>query len=112
MDRRNLLKLSPLALLPTFGYVAAGEAMKSDSSEPIYNVRSFGATGDGKTVDTPAVNRALEAVAAAGGGTLVFPAGTYVFKAWGYSAKDKSTPAKQQSNTPGSTWKYSTRRCL
>jgi len=78
MDRRDLLKLSPLALIPTFGYVAAGEAMKTDSVEAMYNVRSFGAIGDGKTVDTPAVNKALEAVAAAGGGTLVFPAGTYV----------------------------------
>ena len=44
----------------------------------LFDVRSYGATGDGKTVDTPAVNRAIEAVAAAGGGTLVFPAGTYV----------------------------------
>ena len=38
----------------------------------------YGATGDGKTVDTPAINKAIEAVAAAGGGTLLFPAGTYV----------------------------------
>jgi polygalacturonase len=44
----------------------------------MYDVRAYGATGDGKTVDTPAVNRAIEAVAAAGGGTLVFPAGEYV----------------------------------
>ena len=38
-----------------------------------------GATGDGRTVDSPAINKAIEAVAAAdGGGTLVFPAGTYM----------------------------------
>jgi polygalacturonase len=78
MDRRDLLKLSPLALIPTFGYVAVGEAMKTGSVEALYNVRSFGATGDGRTVDTPAVNKALLAVAAAGGGTLVFPAGNYL----------------------------------
>lgn len=41
-----------------------------------------------------------------------FPAGSYVLKAWGYSAKGKTTPAKQKSNTAESTWKYSTRRCL
>jgi polygalacturonase len=41
-------------------------------------VRRYGATGDGKTVDTPAINRAVEAVAAAGGGMLLFPAGTYI----------------------------------
>jgi polygalacturonase len=44
----------------------------------IYDVRSFGAKGDGNTVDTPAINKGIETVAAAGGGTLHFPAGTYL----------------------------------
>ncbi|MBV9923401.1 MAG: glycoside hydrolase family 28 protein [Acidobacteria bacterium] len=44
----------------------------------VYSVRAYGARGDGKTVDTPAVNRAIEAAAAAGGGTVLFPAGTYL----------------------------------
>jgi hypothetical protein len=43
-----------------------------------FNVRDYGAAGDGKTLDTPAINKAIEAAAAAGGGTVVFPAGTYV----------------------------------
>ncbi len=43
-----------------------------------YSVRAFGARGDGRTVDTPAVNRAIEAAARAGGGTVYFPAGTYL----------------------------------
>ena len=43
----------------------------------VYDVRGFGATGDGKTLDTPAINKTIEAVAAAGGGTVCFPAGTY-----------------------------------
>ena len=43
-----------------------------------HDVRAFGATGDGTTVDTPAVNKAIEAVAAAGGGILRFPAGNYL----------------------------------
>jgi polygalacturonase len=42
-----------------------------------FDVRTFGAVGDGKTIDTPAVNRAIEAAAAAGGGTVHFPAGVY-----------------------------------
>ena len=78
MDRRDLLKLSPLALASGVGYVALGESPKSGDVKALFDVRSFGAAGDGKAVDTPAVNRAIEAVAAAGGGTLVFPAGTYV----------------------------------
>ena len=78
MDRRDILKLSPLAVASTIGYVARAEMPKSGLAEAFFDVRKYGATGDGKTVDTPAVNRAIEAVAAAGGGTLVFPAGTYV----------------------------------
>jgi len=42
-----------------------------------FDVRAFGAKGDGKTLDTPAVNSAIDAAAAAGGGTVRFPAGTY-----------------------------------
>jgi len=44
----------------------------------VYNVKAFGATGDGKTLDTPAINQAIEAAAAAGGGTVRFPAGNYL----------------------------------
>ncbi len=44
----------------------------------VYSVRAYGARGDGKTVDTPSVNRAIEAAAAMGGGTVHFPAGTYL----------------------------------
>ncbi|MDF2651031.1 MAG: glycoside hydrolase family 28, partial [Paenibacillus sp.] len=43
-----------------------------------YNVRLFGAAGDGKTKDTFAIQQAIEACAASGGGRVVLPAGTYV----------------------------------
>ncbi|HEX4232140.1 MAG TPA: glycoside hydrolase family 28 protein [Bryobacteraceae bacterium] len=43
----------------------------------VYEVRSFGAAGDGKTLDTAAINRAITAAHAAGGGTVYFSAGTY-----------------------------------
>lgn len=42
------------------------------------NVRDFGATGDGITDDGPAFQKALDALATAGGGTLFVPAGKYV----------------------------------
>mgnify|MGYP005811536843 CR=1 FL=1 len=42
-----------------------------------YDIRAFGARGDGKALDTPAINRAIEA-AAAKGGAVYFPAGTYL----------------------------------
>jgi len=43
-----------------------------------YNVRDYGAVGDGKALDSPAINKAIEACAAAGGGMVVLPAGTYL----------------------------------
>jgi polygalacturonase len=43
-----------------------------------YNVRDFGAAGDGKQLDSPAIDKAIEACAKAGGGTVLVPAGTYL----------------------------------
>lgn len=43
-----------------------------------FSVRSFGALGDGRQLDSPAVNSAIDAAAEAGGGTVYFPAGTYL----------------------------------
>lgn len=43
-----------------------------------YNVKNFKATGDGKTVDTDAINNTIKAASAAGGGTVYFPPGVYL----------------------------------
>ncbi|MGC7098373.1 rhamnogalacturonidase [Amycolatopsis lurida] len=51
--------------------------MSPDGRGPYFDVREYGARGDGKTIDSPAINRAIDAAAAAGGGTVHFPAGTY-----------------------------------
>lgn len=59
--------------------LAAPKKVAAPGVSPVFfNVRSFGATGDGKTVDSPAINKAIESAAASGGGTVVFPAGTYM----------------------------------
>ena len=44
----------------------------------VYNVRAFGAQGNGTNLDSPAINRAIDACVAAGGGTVYVPAGTYL----------------------------------
>ncbi len=44
----------------------------------VYNVRAFGAKGDGVILDSPAIDRAITAASAAGGGTVFLPAGTYL----------------------------------
>ncbi|MFD1470535.1 glycoside hydrolase family 28 protein [Hymenobacter caeli] len=57
----------------------AGWAQTTTAPRPaVYNVRAFGARGDGKALDSPAINRAIAAAARAGGGTLQLPAGTYL----------------------------------
>lgn len=43
-----------------------------------FDVKTFGAIGDGKAVDSPALNRAIEAAAKQGGGTVYFPPGRYL----------------------------------
>lgn len=44
----------------------------------LFDVRAFGAVGDGKVLDTDAINRAIAAAGAAGGGVVFFPAGEYL----------------------------------
>jgi polygalacturonase len=56
------------------------------SAGKAYNVRDFGAKGDGKTIDSEPINKAIAAAATAGGGTVYFPAGTYA----SYSIRLKS----------------------
>jgi len=47
-------------------------------AESNFNVKNFGAKGDSKTIDTEAINNTINAAAKAGGGTVYFPAGTYL----------------------------------
>jgi len=46
--------------------------------ETAFNVKSYGAKGDGNTLDTSAINNTIQAASKAGGGTVYFPAGTYL----------------------------------
>lgn len=47
-------------------------------AQGVFDVRAYGAIGDGKALDTQAVNRTIEAAANSGGGTVLFPAGSYL----------------------------------
>ncbi len=43
----------------------------------VWNVKTSDVIGDGKTIDTPAINRLIERAARSGGGLIWFPPGTY-----------------------------------
>jgi polygalacturonase len=50
----------------------------SAATSASFNVRDYGAVGDGTAKDTAAINRTIAACAQAGGGTVLFPAGRYL----------------------------------
>ena len=62
----------------TFCVMFALTALLAGASNGVYNVRDYGAVGDGKTLDHTAINKAIEAAVADGGGRVVLPAGTYL----------------------------------
>jgi polygalacturonase len=87
-QRRDLLRVGSLgvagAAIPAVSFAAkAGDVPASGSASApgngvFFNVHAYGATGDGKTLDTDAINRAIDAAASAGGGVILFPAGNYL----------------------------------
>ena len=44
----------------------------------VFDVRNYGAVGDGTNLDSPSIDKAIRACSAAGGGTVFVPAGTYL----------------------------------
>ena len=64
---------------------APGESKTCPLAQGVFNVRDFGAKGDGKALDTAAIQKAIDSAHAAGGGTVylqggVFHSGTIILK--------------------------------
>jgi polygalacturonase len=83
--RRDFLRTGSLgmaaAAIPAVSFAASAQDAGVAAAAPslgIFDVRKYGATGDGKTLDTDAVNRAIEAAAGTGGGVVLVPSGTYL----------------------------------
>ncbi|MGA2184098.1 MAG: glycoside hydrolase family 28 protein [Bryobacteraceae bacterium] len=74
--RREFLKGAGAGLAGVALAVPAAAAPTEKAGS--FNVRAFGAVGDGKSLDTEAINKAVAAAAGAGGGTVLFPAGSYL----------------------------------
>ena len=69
--RRFIGSFSVILLVGLLQPAAAG-------GQSIFNVRDHGAVADGMTLDHHAFNKAIEAAASAGGGTVFVPAGNYL----------------------------------
>src|SRR6266568_2417301 len=85
---RAVFRRSWPVVLAAIGLLLYGQGGASASAQPahpaatpVFNVKSFGATGNGSTNDTPAINKAIAAANKAGGGIVEVPSGT--FKAGG-----------------------------
>lgn len=51
---------------------------QNTKNQNFFNVKNYGAVGDGNHLDTDAINAAISAAENAGGGTVYFPAGKYL----------------------------------
>jgi polygalacturonase len=60
--------------------VSQAPAASSQVKPKEFDVRKFGAKGDGQTPDTEAIQKALDECGEAGGGTVKFPAGVFLSK--------------------------------
>lgn len=77
LKRRRFLILPAIAAaLLSGGLAKRAQAGSGDQIE--FSVKDYGATGDGKTLDTDAINKTIDAAVAKGGGLVVFPAGKYL----------------------------------
>jgi polygalacturonase len=78
---KKVMRISVFTLAVLFIFAAASfppSVVSKSNKSRFYDVRDHGAIGDGKTVDTTAINKAIGTAAVAGGGTVYFPAGTYL----------------------------------
>ena len=71
-------RLRPLCVLSLVILTVSLVSAQPAGRAAFRNVKDFGAAGDGKNKDTEAIGYAIQAAAEAGGGTVFFPAGTYL----------------------------------
>ena len=77
-SRRGFLTKAGVTLgaAPLIGLVKVEDAL-AVPPPTVYDVTSYGAQGDGTTDDSNAIQAAVDAASSRGGGTVVFPAGTF-----------------------------------
>jgi polygalacturonase len=76
--KNRILALTALFILADFGLKAQPIPLP-DIPSAVFNITKYGAVGDGKTLNTTAIQKTIDACAAAGGGTVLVPSGNFVF---------------------------------
>ncbi|WP_433786394.1 glycoside hydrolase family 28 protein [Actinomycetospora sp. CA-101289] len=77
--RRRAVLGAAVAALGLTGLSASGAGRRAvPAGETVFDVRDHGARGDGATRDTAAIQAAIDAASANGGGTVVLPAGRFL----------------------------------
>ena len=71
MNRRDLLQLTPAGL-------SFGAAQPAPGGPRVFDAKNFGAAADGGTLDTRAINAAIDACHKAGGGAVYLAPGVYL----------------------------------
>jgi hypothetical protein len=74
VSRRRFLAAGAVPLVPL---VLPHEAAAGAPPPTVYDVTTYGAQGDGTSDDRAPIQAAIDAASARGGGTVVFPAGTF-----------------------------------
>jgi polygalacturonase/lysophospholipase L1-like esterase len=80
--KRTLLTaaLAAISLIYVFGAAASAEPNSTIAVVKVLDVRQLGAKGDGKTIDTEIIQKAIDECGSSGGGIVRLPAGTYLSK--------------------------------
>lgn len=76
--RAAIIVGAAIALLGSGPRIGLADPLAAGNAAGGYDVRAFGAKGDGMALDSPAIDRAINAASSAGGGTVRVPAGTYL----------------------------------
>ncbi len=77
MSRQSIQLLTLITVLAV-GFLTTVFSQTMKTNDGFYNVVDYGAIGDGKAMDTQAIQKAIDVCHQNGGGTVFFPSGVYL----------------------------------